>query len=125
MSLPFVNIRTVWPLVRNGLEVIKRRCPEVRWIPEDIYAACLNGEAALCFENGNFIVLKEFEDTHSMAKVLWVWIAFGTGINAMQDRLDEYAAEQGFDEIRITSSRKGWAKVDGWEYMESTYRRVV
>lgn len=125
MSLPFTNIRKVWPNIKRGLEVIQRRCPEVRWRPEDIYAACVNGEAALCFEDGNFIVLKEYNDPHSLAKVLWVWIAYGTGINAMQERLDEYAIEQGYDEIRLTSSRKGWADVGGWEYMESTYRRVL
>jgi hypothetical protein len=125
MSLPFTNIREVWPSVKRGLEVIQRRCPEVRWRPEDIYAACVNGDAILCFEDENFIVLKEFIDPFSLARVLWVWVAYGTGINAMQERLDEYAREQGYDEIRLTSSRKGWASVKGWEFIEATYRREL
>lgn len=124
-SLPFTNIREVWPDVKRGLEVIQRRCPEVRWRPEDVYAACVNGDAALCFEDGNFIVLKDYNDPLSLARVLWVWIAYGTGINAMQPRLDAYAADQGYDELRLTSSRKGWSQVDGWEFMEATYRKEL
>lgn len=124
-SLPFRNIREVWPDVKRGLEVIRRRCPEVRWQPEDIYAACVNGDAALCFEDGNFAVLKEFTDPYSLARVLGIWVAFGVGINAMRGRVESYARENEYDELRLTSSRKGWSNVEGWEFMEATYRKEL
>lgn len=123
--LPFINIREVWPDVKRGLEVIQRRCPEVRWRPEDIYAACVNGDAVLAYEDGNFAVLKDYVDPYSLSRVLWVWVGFGVGLNAMRVRVERYAKEQGYDEIRLTSSRKGWSQIDGWEFMEATYRKEL
>ena len=124
-SLPFTNIREVWPAVRAGLENLKQKCPGVRWLPEDVYAECVNGSASLCYENGRFIILKFYEDELTGAKVIWVWIAYGEGINGEQERLDAYAKTHGYNELRLTSSRPGWARTEGWEFMEATYRRKL
>lgn len=125
MSLPFADIRNYWSEVRLGLEAIRRRCPNVRWIPEDVYAECVKGQALFCYENGNWIVLTEGQDPYSRARICYVWLAYGVGVNAMQERLDTFAAENGFDELRLYSPRKGWDKVPGWEYMETIYRREL
>lgn len=123
--LPFEDIRRVWPEVRLGLEKVQEKCPEVRWRCEDVYAACVNEDAVLCYEEGNFIILKDYIDAYSAAKVLYVWIAYGEGINAMQPRLDAFARANDYQELRLTSSRPGWHNVTGWRFMESTFRKEL
>lgn len=123
--LHFENIRRVWPEVRLGLMALRAKCPHLRWNFEDVYAECVNGNAQLCYEDGRFIILKSYIDELTLAKVLWVWIAYGKGILDEQPRLDAYARAEGYDEIRLTSPRPGWGGVDGWQFMDATYSRKL
>lgn len=123
--LTFINIREVWPIVRAGLEDIRNRFPTTRWVPEDIYADCVNGNASLWFEDGSFLVLKSYIDELTLNRVLYVWIAYGKDLLSRQEQLDAHARAEGFDEIRLTSPRQGWAGVEGWRFMDATYSRKL
>lgn len=123
--LAFTNIREVWPTVRAGLEDMRVRFPDIRWIPEDVYAECVNGNASLWIDNGNFLVLKSYVDELTLSRVLYVWIAYGKDLICQQSRLDAYAKEQGYNEIRLTSPRQGWAGIEGWQFIDATYSRKL
>ena len=45
--LEAVDIRLVWNAIRPGIESIHAGMPWVDWIPEDLYAACILGDAAV------------------------------------------------------------------------------
>lgn len=123
--LHFENIRKVWFDVRMGLMTLRAKCPNLRWNIEDVYAECVNGSALLWYEEGRFIILKSYIDELTLAKVLWVWIAYGKGLLEEQARLDAYARAEGYDEIRLTSPRTGWSDIGGWQFMDATYSRKL
>jgi hypothetical protein len=121
----FENIRKVWFDVRLGLLSLKAKCPNLRWNIEDVYAECVNGTALLWHEDGRFVIFKSYVDELTLAKVLWVWVACGKGLLEQQARLDDFAREEGYDEIRLTSPRLGWTGIEGWQFMDATYSRKL
>ena len=119
-----VDVREVWPEVRPLLEDVRRFGPHSRMTPEEVYAACRYNTAVMFFEPPNLLVLRDEYDPVNRLNILWVWVAHGKGILQMMERLDAYASERGYDEIRQTSPRRGWDRTPGWEPVETTYRRV-
>lgn len=119
------DIRTVWSELKPELEQLKKWGPYSRWIPEDVYADCRHGAALLFYEAPNFIVVKDEVEAISGRRILWVWLAKGRGVIEMQPRLDAFARNQGYDEIRFTSPRRGWERTPGWQMIETTYRREL
>ena len=119
-----VDVRAVWAQVRPLLEDVRRRGPHTRMTPEEVYAACRYNYAVMFFEPPNLLVLRDEFDAVNQHNILWVWVAHGKGTLAMMPRLDAYALEHGYDEIRMTSPRPGWERTPGWEPIETTYRRT-
>jgi len=75
------DIRVLWDAVQHGIKTIHQNLPWATWIPEDIYAECLSGRAALLFEKGTdpssaFTVLKMLTDQGTGEKTLLVWVAW-------------------------------------------------
>lgn len=117
-------IRDVWLRIRPALEALSAH-PDVTWRPEDVYAACLYGDASLWCEGDSFAVLRCVVDEFSGRRILWVWVACGDGLNDQLPRLDAYARERGYAEIRMSSSRPGWHRMPGWSHVESSFKREV
>lgn len=90
-----------------------------------MYAACLNDRAALLFDDDCFAVVQTSQDPHTLKNTLWIWAAYGRPSAGLQARLDDYARRTGHSELRLTSSRPGWARKPGWSWVESTYRKEL
>lgn len=74
------NIRQIWPVILPGLVKVKETNGEP-WIPEDIYAALLNGSASLYagYRQGaytGFAVLQAITFPYEDSPVLNVWIGY-------------------------------------------------
>jgi hypothetical protein len=65
------DIRAEWHWVKPGIEEILQDDPDVYEIPEDVYAACVNGSAHLWITDRYFVVTKMFQDHGKKGFLLW------------------------------------------------------
>ena len=65
------DIKKEWHWVRPGLEEILDNDPNVYEIPEDIYAACVNGRASLWVTDRYFVVTQTFVDNTVPCFLIW------------------------------------------------------
>jgi len=70
------NIREVWDWVKLGLQEILDENRHLTWRPEDIYAACLSGEALLFTAPEGFVVTTVKIDEFNNKKTLFLWTAW-------------------------------------------------
>jgi hypothetical protein len=71
------DIRQYWDEVRPGLEAIKTNMAKAcSWRPEDIYAACVNGDAVLYRTEDGFAVCTLEPDQYTGTSDLLIWIAY-------------------------------------------------
>lgn len=123
-----VDIRQCWDDIRPGLEYIKERTA-APWRPEDVYHACLAGDATLYTGPEGFMVLYEAVCKFTLDKSLHVWIAYGENGN-LYDKympwLEDLAKAVGAKSITCDSPRRGMGKLlHGWHEEYTRYRRVV
>lgn len=123
------KVREVWPVVKEGLEAMLKRY-KVRWIPEDIFLACVTGQAFLyMIKDVGFLVAKNFVDPDGLA--LFVWVIYGKPgalkahrVELLAD-LDELARKIGAKRIKHYSQRRGWSGMNMFELKQYIYEREV
>lgn len=124
-----IDIRTVWPDVREKLQDILDKSPiALDWIPEDIYASCREGRCLLLYRDGHFAVV-QFVDAMQVEypgyRTMWIFAAHGSRAE-FQDLLEDFARSAGCQDIRMSSARQGWERgATGWTPLETVYRRVL
>ena len=69
------NIKREWHWVRPGLEAILHGSPDINELPEDIYAACITGNAHLWCHVEGFVVTR-FVEQEDGEKGLLLWHAW-------------------------------------------------
>jgi hypothetical protein len=107
--LKAVDIRPLWQDIYPGILSIWREMPWRDWIPEDIYAACLTGSAALLVGEGippseGFMVCRM--DQNENGKNLFIWIAWcptDDGAATIYKELDEIAETNGCTAIEFVT----------------------
>jgi len=107
--LKAVDIRPIWQEVYRGILSVWREMPWRDWIPEDIYAACITGSAALLVGEGmepsdGFIVCRM--DETETGKNLFIWIAWcptENGAATIYEELDNIAANNGCTSIEFVT----------------------
>ena len=65
------NIKQEWHWVRAGLEQIYSNSPDIDEIPEDVYAACVSGNAHLWCHPAGFVVTRFVGSDHDRGLLLW------------------------------------------------------
>jgi hypothetical protein len=104
-----------WPLIKTGLEEVKKRSKDV-WIPEDVYSALRSGASTLHIgydgeDYDGFVVLNQIQEYDGAR--LFIWIAYGAGQNVVakyMGEIEQMARRINAKGIRLASSRKGWCK---------------
>lgn len=132
MKLVETPIRSVWPMVRMGLEALAAKVP-VAWLPEDVYAECAAGNAWLYLPTDGvtgFIVFKPQRRNYSGERELLVWIVWGQGQNLLERYnadVEALARVHGFDCLTFWSPRPGLERVPerlpGWAKQTVVYER--
>mgnify|MGYP003135430441 FL=1 len=106
------DIKSVWGFVKPNLYTILEKSPE-NWIPEDIYAAIVTGQAILCIstsktEPNGFVVGRIIDiDT------LHIWVGYANTMLREQEQwklIEQIAKEQNCKRISFETWRKGWSK---------------
>jgi hypothetical protein len=109
-----VDIRLVWNAIRPGIESIHAGMPWVDWIPEDLYAACILGEAAVIVKPDTdpgeaFMIVRMDTNNRSGEKTLFIWIAWcpeEEGAASIYQDLDILGQNNGCSAIEFITGQK-------------------
>lgn len=124
-SLRPANIREVWDEIKPGLEATRQKI-NAPWRVEDVYSACLVGQAFLYLGAAGFVIVQPQADRLSGTPELLVWVAFSReqhSVERFQAAVDELAVAGGFKTLVMWSNRPGWDKVPGWSKVATVYER--
>ena len=77
------RLHETWPFIKRGLEAIVRKTPNIRWIPEDVYAALQHNNASAYLVRDNhsgrvmgFFVVHPQNTGFSDRTELFLWAAW-------------------------------------------------
>ena len=70
------DIRDHWHWVRDGIQEILEAQKQLTFIPEEVYAACVNGEAQLWVAPEGFVITTGLKDEYARTSTLLIWIAW-------------------------------------------------
>jgi hypothetical protein len=126
-----IYVKEYWDHIRYALECVIEKT-NADWIPEDVYAACMMGQARVYLAPDGVIVFKLLTDNITNQNSLFVWAAYSKDGNALikyhQD-VDAIAKEFGASKISFASPRKAWHKaihkIPGWYEVETVYEKRI
>ena len=132
MAMEPVDIREVWPTVREGLIAVKEKASPP-WIPEDVYAACVGQKAFLYMdpertEKGFAVVCSNYCEFERISKFL-LWVVYdpehGTA-NHYVDQWEDIAIKTGHDAVEFVTPIDAIGRLTkklGYRKVSSLYRK--
>jgi hypothetical protein len=105
------NIRKEWDWVKKGIEEVIAGIPHSNYRAEDVYAACVSGEAQLWTTNEGFLVTTADEDSFTQEAFCFIWVAWAKNRGrsyALKHRVffAQKAKDAGFDGLRLKTSHE-------------------
>lgn len=70
------DVRKEWDWVSKGVKEVLEGSPHLTYRPEDVYAACLTGQALLWITSEGFVVSTVEVDEFTDVRTFLVWIAW-------------------------------------------------
>lgn len=127
------DVRIEWDWVRYGIEEILKEDRKLTFRPEDVYAACLAGQALLWTTDEGFVVSTSETDVFNGEKTFLVWLAWARerGNNlAVKHRcfFEEAAKDAAFDKIEVRSAIpevRDYLINTGWEIDTVVFTRYL
>ena len=129
----FASIRLEWDWVKRGIEEILAEQTQLTFRPEDVYAACLNGEAHLWVAPEGFVITTAEVDEFTGAKTFLLWLAWAK--NRGQSCAIKYlpffaelARENGFKNIETRTpiaALEDYFLAEGWKKDTVIYTREL
>jgi len=129
----FARVREEWVWVKRGIEEILAEQPQLTFRPEDVYAACLNGEAHLWVAPEGFVITTAEVDEFTGAKTFLLWLAWAK--NRGQSCAIKYlpffaelARENGFKNIETRTpiaALEDYFLAEGWKKDTVIYTREL
>jgi hypothetical protein len=137
-NLPVIaDIRREWDWVSRGVDFILQEQPQLTFRAEDVYAACVNGDATLFVQkealNPGFAVTYIDHDKYSGESGLLIWIAhlrergLKSGVEIMEF-FDQVARDCGCTYIEARSPIESLGEhflKNGWDLDTRVYTRKV
>jgi hypothetical protein len=106
------NLRSWWHFVKPGLEDVLKKSPE-NWIPEDVYADCMNGKVMLwVFSENNYPV--GFAVLAVRSDALHCWCGWANSVGHFKSAVEcvsEIAKAGGSKFVTFESWRSGWERL--------------
>ncbi len=126
------NIRDHWHWVRDGIQEILEDQEQLTFRSEDVYAACVNGEAQLWVASEGFVITTGLKDEYTGTSTLLIWIAWAEerGKDCVLKYMaffSEQASKAGYTELEVRTPKpfaQRWLDA-GWELNHSVYTRRV
>ena len=127
------DIREEWSWVKTGVEKILEANKHLTYRPEDVYAACVGGQAVLWTTEEGFAVTTTEVDEFTNDKTLLIWIAWakrkGGKLGIVHtDFFTELAKEHGYNKLEIRSNVETvgtYLTGSGWAIDTVVYSRDV
>lgn len=116
--VPPDRLRDLWPYCRQRLDRLRTRA-RADWLTEDVYHACMAGNATLHTINEagritGFFVLEQTQEFGVRSLHVWVCWHDGTGSGEVyRTVIDEFircAKACGIGRVRFSTHRSGWAR---------------
>lgn len=109
-----VDIRKVWRQVMPGVMEIWGNLRWKEWIPEDVYAACVSGDAACFVEEDrepdaeviSFSIVRIDSKIYTGEKVLFIWLSWSNSNESAKTasvKADQLAKEQGCSAVEFST----------------------
>ncbi|MGB2145962.1 MAG: hypothetical protein ACPHZ7_03240 [Vibrio toranzoniae] len=126
-----VSVRTNWDAVKVGIEEILAEQPQLKFRPEDVYAACLKEEAFLWVAPEGFLITSSEVCEFTGARTLLLWLAWTKkrGESCAVKYLpffEEVARSNGFQHIETRtpiSALEDYFLAEGWTKDTVVYTR--
>ena len=126
------DIRDHWHWVRDGIQEILTDQEQLTFIPEDVYAACVNNQAQLWIAPEGFVITTGLKDEYARTSTLLIWIAWAEerGKDCVLKYMaffSEQASKAGYIELEVRTPKpfaQRWLDA-GWELNHSVYTRRV
>ncbi len=127
------DIREEWTWVKVGVEKILEANKHLTYRPEDVYAACVGGQAVLWVTEKGFAVTTTEVDEFTNDKTLLIWVAWakrkGHKVgNVHTDFFLDIAKEHGYSKLEIRSNVDNvgtYLTGSGWSIDTVVYSRQV
>ena len=126
------DIRDHWHWVRDGIQEILEDQKQLTFIPEDVYAACVNGEAQLWVAPEGFVITTGLKDEYARTSTLLIWIAWAEErgkdcVLKYMTFFSEEASKAGYIEVEVRTPKPfPQRRLDaGWKLDHSVYTRRV
>jgi len=132
-KLTLTPIRHEWDWVKRGIEEILAEQSQLTFRAEDVYAACLNGEAQLWVAPECFVISTAEHDYFTESKTFLVWLAWvkERGQNCVikyYPFFAQVAKENGFSNIEVRTpiaALEGYLLAEGWKKDTVVYTREL
>ena len=129
----YAHVRDEWGWVKGGIEEILAEQPQLTFRPEDVYAACLNGEAHLWVAPEGFVITTTEVDEFTEAKTFFVWLTWAKkrGENCglkYYTFFAQVAKENGFSNIEVRTPIRALENklvAEGWKKDTVIFTRDV
>ena len=126
------DIRDHWHWVRDGIQEILTDQEQLTFIPEDVYAACVNGQAQLWVASEGFVVTTGLTDEFTGQRTMLIWIAWAEErgkdcVLKYMSFCSEQASKAGYIEVEVRTPKpftQRWLDA-GWKLNHSVYTRRV
>jgi len=129
-------VQQVWESILPGILSVREDLPWQDWRPEDIYAACMSGEAHVLIRDDadpkdSFLIAKMVTDSASGRRSLFLWIAWSEDVDSagkVIGGLDDIAYRSGCSSIQFsTGSQKlvEYAKGFGFDKVMYEVRKDI
>ena len=126
------DIRDHLHWVRDGIQEILEDQKQLTFIPEDVYAACVNGEAQLWVAPEGFVITTGLKDEYARTSTLLIWIAWAEErgkdcVLKYMTFFSEEASKAGYIELEVRTPKpftQRWLDA-GWKLDHSVYTRRV
>jgi uncharacterized protein YmfQ (DUF2313 family) len=131
---PFVSdVRREWDWVKPGVEEILRNAKTLTYRAEDVYAACVNGQAVLWVTSEGFVVSTTEVDNFTGKKTMFLWLAWAKEkgnslVSRYQSFFERVAREAGYSYLETRSPFLGLMshlETNGWTVDTVVYTRAI
>lgn len=129
----FSDIRAEWDWVRPGIQNILGDDGFLTFRAEDVYAACVSGDAHLWTTDDGFVITTGETDPFSGERALLVWLAAakeqGQGlVNVHEEFFMQAAKDAGYSKLTVKSrvpKMRNYLTEMGWDVETVIYSRQI
>jgi uncharacterized protein YmfQ (DUF2313 family) len=127
------DIRREWDWVKPGVEEILRNAKTLTYRAEDVYAACVNGQAVLWVTSEGFVISTTEVDNFTGKKTMFLWLAWAKEkgnslVSRYQSFFERVAREAGYSYLETRSPFLGLMshlETNGWTVDTVVYTRAL